>query len=66
MRGYQFRSKGKGEPKRNSAPYRSLDNRTESLKEAIRPSPKADAADLEEIGFAEMFEEGHVYRPTSD
>ena len=57
VRGYQFRSKGKGEPKKNPAPYRSLDDRTERLRESIRPGPKADAADLEQIGFAEMFQE---------
>ena len=52
IRGYQTKSQGKGEPQA----YRSLNNQREQLAEARMPSSKADAVDLEQVGFAKMFE----------
>lgn len=53
IRGYQFKSEGNGEPRKNPAPYRSLDDAREKLEEAGSPSPNLDAQDLEEHGFEE-------------
>ena len=58
VRGYQVKSEGKSEAKKNPPAYRSLDDRKQRLKEGKTPSPKTDAMDLEQLGFAEMFEEG--------
>ena len=52
-----MRSEGKCEAKRNDAPYHSLSDRKEAIKEAIPPSSMADAVDLEQVGFAELFED---------
>lgn len=56
-RGYQFKSEGKGEPKRNPVAYRPLNGRKERLAEAVLPKPEVDAVDLEAVGFAEIFQE---------
>ena len=56
VRGYQFKSQ-KAEPRRNPTAYRPLNDRMERLTDAALPSPNADAFDLEDIGFAEMFKE---------
>lgn len=54
VRGYQFKSEGPSEPKKNPSAYRTLDNAAEDLAEVpAMPSPSADAKDLEEQGFAE-------------
>lgn len=53
VRGYQFRSEGKGGPRKNPIAYRPLDDGKEKLAEAALPSPDADAEHLEEQGFAE-------------
>lgn len=53
MRGYQFKSEGRGEPRKNELAYRALDDGKEKLAEAELPSPDADAKDLEGQGFAE-------------
>lgn len=53
IRGYQFRSEGKGGPRKNSLAYRPLDDGKGKLAEAALPSPDADAEDLESQGFAE-------------
>lgn len=53
VRGYQFRSEGKGGPRKNQIAYRPLDDGKEKLAEAALPSPDADAEHLEEQGFAE-------------
>ena len=53
MRGYQFKSVGGGEPRKNPLAYRGLDDDMEELAETALPSPSADAQDLEERGFAE-------------
>ncbi|KAK5164502.1 uncharacterized protein LTR77_009708 [Saxophila tyrrhenica] len=53
IRGYQFKSEGPGEPKKNPAPFQMLDDRSEKLAESTPPAADADAAELEEQGFAE-------------
>lgn len=53
VRGYQFRSEGKGGPRKNPVAYRPLDDGKGKLAEAVLPSPDADAEDLEQQGFAE-------------
>jgi len=53
VRGYQFKSEGKGESRRNLPAYRSLDDGKEKLAEAALPSSNADALDFEKQGFAE-------------
>lgn len=54
VRGYQFKSEGNGEPRKNPISYRVLDDTKEKLAEAALPSPGADAQDLEERGFADI------------
>jgi hypothetical protein len=52
LRGYQFKSKGGGEPKKNRKAYNKLDDMAaEALTEAEVPSPSVDAMELEEHGF---------------
>lgn len=53
VRGYQFRSEGKGGPRKNPVAYRPLDDRKEKFPEPAFPGPEADAEDLEQQGFAE-------------
>jgi queuine tRNA-ribosyltransferase subunit QTRTD1 len=53
VRGYQFKSEGPGEPKKNPTSFQTLNDRSEKLSESITPSPDTDAADLEKKGFAE-------------
>lgn len=53
VRGYQFRSEGKGAPRKNPIAYRPLDDGREKLAEAVLPSPNASAEELEQPGFAE-------------
>ena len=51
VRGYQFRSSGPGEPKKNPPAYRTLDDAAEKLAEAPLPSPRVDAGEpAEKIG----------------
>ncbi|KAL9128722.1 MAG: hypothetical protein Q9217_002655 [Psora testacea] len=57
IRGYQSKSEGKEPPRKNPVAYRSLNDRKERLAEVVLPSPSADAVDLEQVGFAEIFEE---------
>ena len=52
VRGYQFRSEGKGGPRKNPIAYRLLDDGKDKLAEAVLPSPNADAENLEQQGFA--------------
>lgn len=56
VRGYQYKSEGKGEPRKNPPAYRSFGNTQEKLAEARMPSPDIDAYDLEQLGFAEILE----------
>jgi queuine tRNA-ribosyltransferase subunit QTRTD1 len=53
VRGYHFKTEGKGGPTKNPQPYRSLDDGKQKIMEASLPSPSADAEDLEQRGFAE-------------
>lgn len=53
VRGYQFKSEGPGEPKKNTAPFTMLDDGKERLAESTAPSKEVDASELEEQGFAE-------------
>lgn len=53
IRGYQFKSEGRGEPKKNEAPFTMLDEGKEVLAESALPNVNADAEDLEKHGFAE-------------
>lgn len=54
VRGYQFKSEGPGEPKKNPSAYRVLDDASERLADApALPSPSTDGRGLEEQGFAE-------------
>jgi len=54
LRGYQFKSQGRGEPRKNPPAFRSLDDGKEKLADAALPSPDAEALELEKLGFAEM------------
>lgn len=53
VRGYQFRSEGKGGPRKNPIAYRPLDDGKEKLADAALPSPSANAEDLELQGFTD-------------
>lgn len=54
MRGYQFRSEGPGEQKKNTKPFRMFDEGRESTAETpVVPDPNADAVELQDQGFAE-------------
>lgn len=55
VRGYQFKSVGGGETKKNPRPYGRLDDAVEKLaeSESSLPTPSADAEDLQANGFAE-------------
>ena len=53
MRGYQFKSEGPGEPRKNPIAYESLNDREEKLAEAVSLRVDANAQDLQGYGFAE-------------
>ncbi|KAK3707344.1 hypothetical protein LTR37_012188 [Vermiconidia calcicola] len=53
IRGYQYKSEGPGEPKKNAAPFTMLDDGKEKNAESTLSNVEADAAELEEHGFAE-------------
>lgn len=52
VRGYQFKSEGPGEPRKNPSKFKTLDDGKEKLAEAILPDANAEAADLQAQGFA--------------
>lgn len=52
VRGYQFKSEGPGEPKKNARAYHMLNEGKEKLEGSPLPNPTADAKDLEDRGFA--------------
>ena len=56
VRGYQFKTEGRGEAKRNKAPFTKLDDAKERLAEAEVPRKSVDAGDLEVQGFANIDE----------
>lgn len=53
LRGYQFRSEGKGGPRKNPIAFRPLDDGKEKLAEAALPSSDVDAENLGLQEFAE-------------
>ena len=53
VRGYQFKTEGKGGPRKNPQPFRSLDDGKEQLADALLQSASADVEDMEQRGFAE-------------
>ena len=56
VRGYQFKSNGPGEAKKNTLAYGTLADAREKLADAELPSPNVDADDLEQHGFAKRSE----------
>ena len=52
VRGYQFRSEGKGGPRKNPIAYRPLEDGEDRLAEAALPSPDTYAGNPEQQGFA--------------
>ncbi|KAF2208484.1 hypothetical protein CERZMDRAFT_49104 [Cercospora zeae-maydis SCOH1-5] len=55
IRGYQFKSQGPGEGKKNPkihTPFKMMDDGKEKLAEATLPDPNANADDLQAQGFA--------------
>lgn len=54
VRGYQFKSEGPGEAKKNKSPFTMLDDGKERLAEGTPPSSSATASVLEDEGFAEQ------------
>ena len=57
MRGYTFKSVGKGEPRKNPVAWsRDLNDGTENLAEDVLPDSKDDAGDLKEKDFAKKSE----------
>ncbi|KAK5120780.1 hypothetical protein LTR85_005846 [Meristemomyces frigidus] len=53
IRGYQYKSEGPGEAKKNKSPFTMLDDGKEKLADSTLPSADADAGELEAKGFAE-------------
>ena len=54
VRGYTFKSQGRGEPKKNAVAWsRGLNVGEEKLANSVLPDPHDDAGKLEEKGFAE-------------
>ncbi|KAF2841238.1 tRNA-guanine transglycosylase [Patellaria atrata CBS 101060] len=53
IRGYQFKSEGPNEPKKNPAPYTMLKDGEEKNAEAPISGPETMSKDLEAVGFAE-------------
>lgn len=51
VRGYQFRSEGPGEAKKNAAPFNLYDN--SGVETPVAPEASEDAGELEGKGFAE-------------
>jgi len=57
VRGYQYKSEGGGEPKKNPSAYRMLDEGKEKVAEApVMPSSEVDGEELEKKGFAEVMD----------
>lgn len=53
VRGYQYKSEGPGEPKKNAAPFTMLEDGKEKNAEGALSDVELDAGDLEQQGFAE-------------
>jgi queuine tRNA-ribosyltransferase len=56
VRGYQYKSEGPGETKKNAVPYTLLEDGRETNAEASLSNAAADAEDLENKGFAKKEE----------
>lgn len=56
IRGYQYKSEGPGEAKRNPVTFAVLNDRKERLAEAEPPAISASANELQAKGFAEKDE----------
>jgi hypothetical protein len=54
VRGYQRKSKGRGEPKANAKAFGKLDDAAEALAETETPSSSVDISDLEEHGMGKV------------
>ena len=54
VRGYQYKSEGPGEKKKNPSAYRTLHSANEKLAEANLPSPDVDGYEMEEDGIGEL------------
>lgn len=52
MRGYQFKSEGPGEARKNPVAYESLNDGKEKLAEAASLDIEIDSQELQEHGFA--------------
>lgn len=52
MRGYQFKSEGKGETRKNNVAYRNFDEEDQRFAGPVLPSPDETAQDLEGKDFA--------------
>ncbi|KAF2403081.1 tRNA-guanine transglycosylase [Trichodelitschia bisporula] len=57
VRGYQFKSKGHGEPKANPKAYNKLDDMAENIADATMPDPDIDAEELQEHGLGKALED---------
>lgn len=53
VRGYQYKSEGPGEPKKNQPPFRTIDDGREKNAEGASLDLEANATDLEDQGFVE-------------
>ena len=53
VRGYQYKSEGPGESKKNAPPFTMLNDGAEKIAEVSPPKPEVDANELEQQGFAE-------------
>ncbi|KAG8627770.1 hypothetical protein KVT40_003643 [Elsinoe batatas] len=53
VRGYQFKSEGPGEVKRNPAAYKTLNDAEEKIAETADSNPISDVKDIEGAGLAE-------------
>ncbi|KAF2153349.1 tRNA-guanine transglycosylase [Myriangium duriaei CBS 260.36] len=56
VRGYQYRSQGPGESKRNPAGFKTLDDAAEKVAESAGNNPVNDVKDVEGAGLAEKVE----------
>ncbi|KAK4565936.1 hypothetical protein LTR86_003785 [Recurvomyces mirabilis] len=53
IRGYQYKSEGPGEQRKNRPAYNTLDDRKESIAESKSVKPGTDSNTLQQQGFAE-------------
>ena len=53
VRGYQFKSEGPGEPKKNPSTFMVMNDKEQKLAEATAPAVNVNGEQLQEQGFAE-------------